>query len=71
MCKSDDIIITCVAGVRKERGREFGCETTREGEGSGEGVPSLLPRAPLALLSPPQSAFSSLSDACHARRLIT
>ena len=70
MCKTDDII-ACVAGVRKERGREFRCEIAREGEGSGEHVPSLLPRAPLALFSPPQSAFPSLWEARHARRLIT
>ena len=45
MCKTDDI--TCVAGVRKGRGREFECETAREGEGR-RGTRSLPPslRAP-------------------------
>ena len=52
MCKTDDII-TCVAGVRKGRGREFECETTREGEGR-RGTRSLPPssRAPRTSLAP-------------------
>ena len=71
------LILACVAGVRKGRGREL----RREGKGirardhargrREEGFSSLLPRAPLAFLSRlklpfPKLPFPSLSNACHA-----
>ena len=58
-------VLAFVEGARKGRGRELGCETTREGGGMRE-KGNFLPRAPHALSRAKKFPFPLLTPATQA-----